>query len=107
MKALVKKIKWWSTEKDLQLADIVNVMLNRRMLPLQLRAAPMWAHKPGDMGPLIAFFRSTLATMWTKVMKLAKDWIPKEFEDRGLEDGYEAPPVSELTHKLSFMSSDE
>jgi hypothetical protein len=32
--------------------------------------------------------------MWTKLMKLAKDKIPKEGEDRGLEHGYEAPPVS-------------
>ena len=30
--------------------------------------------------------------MWTKLMKLAKDKIPKEGEDRSLEDGYEAPP---------------
>jgi hypothetical protein len=29
--------------------------------------------------------------MWTKLMKLTKDKIPKEGEDRGLEDGYEAP----------------
>ena len=38
------------------------------------------------MGPLTAFFRSILAAMWTKLMKLAKDKIPKELEDRGLDE---------------------
>ena len=67
-------------ELHLELADVINVMLNRCMLPLQLWATPMWAQRPEDMGPLNAFFRSTLAAMWTKLMKLAKDKIPKEGE---------------------------
>ena len=54
----------------------------------------MWAQKPEDMDTITTFFRSTLAAMWTKLVKLAKDKIPKEGEDRGLEHGYEAPPVS-------------
>ena len=29
---MIKTVKWWSTKKNLQLADIINVMLNHRML---------------------------------------------------------------------------
>ena len=91
---LVERIKWWSTTGKVKLADVINVMLNRRELPLQLRATPMWAQKPEDMDTITSFFRSTLAAMWSRLMKLAKDKIPKEGEDHGLEHGYEAPPMS-------------
>ena len=92
VETLVERIVWWTTTGKAELADVINVMLNCRILPLQLRATPMWAQKPEDMDTINTFFRSTLATMWTKLMKLAKDKIPKEGEDRGLEHGYEAPP---------------
>ena len=87
---MIKSIEWWSTTKNLQLVDVINVMLNRRMLPLQLWATPMWVQKP-NMGPVTTFFRSTLAAMWTRLLKLAKDKIPKEGEDLGFEDGQDAP----------------
>jgi hypothetical protein len=54
----------------------------------------MWEQKPEDMDTINTFFRSTLAAMWSKLMKLAKDKIPQVGEDRGIEHGYEAPPVS-------------
>ena len=88
---MIKRIQWWSTKKNLQLADVINIMLNRHMLPLQLRATLMRAQKPEDMAPLTAFFHSTLADMWTRLLKLPKDNIPKEGKDLGFEDGYEAP----------------
>ena len=91
VETLIDKILWWSTTWKVELVDIINVMLNLRIPPLQLRATPMWAQKPEDMDTIITFFRSTLATMWTKLMKLAKDKIPKEGEDHGLEHGYEPP----------------
>jgi hypothetical protein len=91
VETLIERIVWWTTKGKAELADVINVMLNRRILPLQLRATPMWAQKPEDMDTINTFFRSTLATMWTKLMKLAKDKIPKEGEDRSLEHGYEAP----------------
>jgi hypothetical protein len=87
VETLIKKIKWWSTKKNLQLADVVNVMLHRRILPLQLRATPMWEHKSEDAGPVLNFFRSSLAGMWTRHFKLSKDKIPKEGEDLGFEVG--------------------
>ena len=94
MEVPVERVKWWSTTGKVELADVINVMLNRRIIPLQLRATPMWAQKPEDMDSITTFFRSTLAAMWTKLMKMAKDKIPKKGEDRGLEHGYDAPPVS-------------
>ena len=57
------------------------------------------------MDSITTFFRSTLATMWTKLMKLAKDKIPKEGEDCKLEDGYEAPLVNDFVHQFSTLSS--
>ena len=101
---MIKRIKWWSTDKDLQLPDMVNVMLNRRLLPLQLRAKPMWEHTSRDMGPILRFFNTTLAGMWTRLLKLARDKIPKEAEDLGFEVGYEAPPVSVQTQMFSIIS---
>ena len=91
VEAMIKRIKWWSTSRNIQLADIVNVMLNCHILPLLLRATPMWEQKPEDAGPITAFFRSTLAGMWTRLLKLAKNNIPEEGEDLIFEDGYEAP----------------
>jgi hypothetical protein len=92
VETLIDRILWWSTTGKVEVADVINVMFNRRILPLQLRATPMWAQKPEDLDSITTFFRSTLAAMWTKLMKLSKDKIPKEGKDRGLEDGYEAPP---------------
>jgi hypothetical protein len=91
VETLIDMILWWSTTGKVELSDVINVMLNRRILPLQLRATPMWDQKPEDMDTINTFFRSTLTAMWLKLMKLAKDKIPKAGEDRGLEHGYEPP----------------
>ena len=91
VEVLIMKIKWWFTVKDLELPEVIHVMLNRRILPLQHRATPMWEHKSGDAGPVLHIFHTTLAIMWTRLFKLAKDKIPKEGEDCSLKDGYEAP----------------
>jgi len=77
-------------------------MLHHRILQLQLRASPMWEHKLGDAGPVLRFFCSTLAGMWTRLLKLAKDKIPKEGEDLGFEVGYGAPSVSTLSYMCIF-----
>ena len=69
-------------------------MLHRRILPLQLWATPMWEHKSGDAGPVLSFFRSSLAGMWMRLFKLAKDKISEEGKDLGFEVGYAATPVS-------------
>ena len=50
--ALIKRVKWWSITGKIKLANVVNVMLNHHMLPLRLRATPMWVQKPEDIGPL-------------------------------------------------------
>jgi hypothetical protein len=91
VETLIDRILWWSTTGKVELADVINVMLNRRILPRQLQATLMWEQKPEDMDTINTFFRSTLAAMWSKLMKLAKDKIPMVGEDRGLEHGYEAP----------------
>ena len=95
--------KWFSTMDNLQFADIINALLYHRILPLQLRTTPMWAQKPEDASPLTAFFRSTLDDMWTKLMKLAKDKIPKEGVELSFEDGHDAPIVSVLSHAPKFL----
>ena len=64
----------------------------------------MWAQKPEDMDTVNTFFRSTVAAMWSRLMKLAKDKIPPAGEDRGLKHGYEAPLVSSLALQYLFCS---
>ena len=104
METLIDRVLWWSTTGNVELANVINVMLNCRTLPLQYRAKPMWAQKPEDMDTINTFFRSTLATMWSRLMKLAKEKIPKEGEDRGLEHGYEAPPGEWFRPSIFYFS---
>ena len=63
----------------------------------------MWKYKSKGVVPSLNFFRPTLAGMWTWPFKLAKDKIPKEGEDLSFEVGYEAPPISILTHVFIFF----
>ena len=88
METLIKRIQWWSLKKKLHLPDVVNVMLHRGILPLQLRATPMWEHKSRDARPVLSFLRSSLAGMWMRLFKLAKGMIPEEGKDLGFEVGY-------------------
>ena len=63
----------------------------------------MWEHKSGDAGPILSFFRSSLAGMWTRLFKLAKDKIPEEGKDHGFKVGYTATPISvQYTRSYSY-----
>ena len=86
-------VKWCAAKGKVELADIINVMLNRRMLSLQRRATPMWAHQPEDMVPVKHFFRSTPAGMWTLLFKPSEDGFPPEGSDRGFKVAHDAPEV--------------
>ena len=72
----------------IKLVDVIQVMLQRRNLPLQLRANPMWLYKPEDEVTVRNFFRSDLDGMWTMLFKPSKSKFPKKGEDCGLDAKY-------------------
>lgn len=85
------KIKFWTDTKKVELVDVVNVMLHRRILSLQSRAKPMWAYNPEDKATLHHFFRSSPAGMWTQLFKPSKNKFPLEGGDLGFEAAHDAP----------------
>lgn len=91
VKVLIQKIVFWIKERNIMLTDMVNVMLHRRILPLQSRATPMWAHKPEDAVSIHHFFRSTSAGIWKLLFKPSKDGFPMAGRDLGFETGHDTP----------------
>ena len=102
---MTKKIQWWSDQKNLQLANVVNVMLYRHILPLQLWATPLWEHKSEDVRPVHHFFHSTLARMWTRIFKPFEDDFPSEGGDLSFEAGHDTPLVIFNAQVLHFCIS--
>ena len=72
-------------DRKLKLVDVIQVMLQRRNLPLQLRATPMWLYRPEDAAPVRHFFRTDLDGMWTTLFKPSKNTFPAAGEDCGLD----------------------
>ena len=70
--------------KKVGLANVVQIMLHRRLLPFQDRVAPMWSYKPEDPATVLHFYRMTHAKLWKVLFKPQKDWPTKE-EDIGLD----------------------
>jgi hypothetical protein len=65
--------------------DVVHIMLYRRVLPLQLRANPLWQWKPENEVTVRNFYRTNLDGMWTSLFKSSKNEFPGEGEDCGYE----------------------
>jgi hypothetical protein len=73
---LQQKIKFLVDKKKVKLVDVVDVMVQRRILPLQLWASPMWAFKPEDTVPVNHFFCVSLSGMWMTLFKPSKNESP-------------------------------
>ena len=67
----------------MELVNVVQVMLHRRILPCQRRASPMWAYRPKDEPTMRQLFRTTPEKLWKALFKPRKSWPAKE-EDSGL-----------------------
>lgn len=67
-----------------KLTNVVQVMLNRRLLPCQLRASPMWAYKPEDPITVQYFYGTTHENLWKVLFKPHMEW-PAKAEDIGLD----------------------
>ena len=71
-------------EQGVELPNVIQIMLGRRILPCQDRASPIWAYKPEDPAIMRNFFRTSHAQLWRALFKPQKDW-PAEEEDIGLD----------------------
>jgi hypothetical protein len=77
-------------EAKIELVNVIQVMLRRRLLPCQHRASPMWAYQLEDPATVRQFFRTTHEKLWKVLFKPQKSW-PAEEEDTGLDA--ETPPT--------------
>ena len=77
-------------EANVELTNVVQVMLRRRLLPCQHRATPMWAHNLDDPPTMRKLYRTTKEKLWKALFKPQKDWLAKE-EDTVL--AVENPPL--------------
>ena len=67
----------------MELVNVFQVMLHRRILPCQCRASPMWAYHLDDEPTVSQFFRTTPEKLWKALFRPQKSWPDKE-EDTGL-----------------------
>ena len=68
----------------IELTNVVQIMLGRRILPSQDRAIPMWAYKPEDPATVLRFYGTTHEKLWKVLFKPQKEW-PAVEEDIGLD----------------------
>ena len=68
----------------IELANVIQVLLRRCVLPCQHRASPMWAYQLEDPATVSQFFHTTHEKLWKA---LFKPWekLPAEEEDTGLD----------------------
>ena len=87
--------------KKLKLVNIVQVMLNRRILPCQQRAFNLWEFDPAQHQTPSELFDTMHKDVWRVLFKGAK--VPPSLtEDRGLSTKRLANPVSFL-HLVGFL----
>ena len=87
-------------DQKLKLVDVIQVMLHRRSLPLQLRATPMWLYKPEDAAPIRHIFRTDLDGIWMTLFKPSMNTFPAMEEDCGLDA---ANPPKEVHSNLFIL----
>ena len=89
---LQKRIKSM-IEKDITLADVVQVMLIRRALPCQRWPLNMWEFNPEGPWTLHRFFGTTHKGIWKLLFKNQKTW-PRTSNDTSLDCNNPSSPVS-------------
>ena len=80
-------------EKNASLADVIQVMLFRQILPCQRRSLHMWEFNPASPQNLQRFFGTTHEEIWKLLFKAQKTW-PKKTDYIGLDSKNPATPVS-------------
>jgi hypothetical protein len=78
---LQKRIKSM-IEKNTSLANVIQVMLFRWILPSQGRTLQIWEFDPASPQTLQRFFGTTHEDIWKLLFKAQKSW-PKMTEDLG------------------------
>ena len=81
--------------KKIELVNVVQVMLFRRILPCQRQAFNMWEFDPAKHQTLQELFDTTHQDIW-KVLFKSAEVPPPLTEDRGLSAKRPANPVSSL-----------
>ena len=80
-------------DKDITLADVIQVMLIRWSLPCQRQSLHMCEFNPEGPRILMRFFGTTHKAIWKLLFKTQKSW-PETSEDIGLDCNHPASPVS-------------
>ena len=88
-------------EKNTTLADVVQVMLFRRILPCQRRPLHMWKFSPAGPRTLQRFFDTMHEDIWKLLFKAQKSW-PETTKDIGLDCAHPATPVSFMISEHNF-----
>ena len=107
VEALQRKVKA-VVDTGVKLVDVVHMMLHRRILPLQARAAPMWRYKPDDEVVIRRFFRGAdLGGMWKLLFKPTGkgNKFPSRAEDIGLSRANPTPEVTFICNLLVNLSA--
>jgi hypothetical protein len=87
------------------LANVMQVMLFRRILPCKLWASPIWEFDPEKPRTLKCFFGTTHEDIWKQLFKAQKKW-PKKNEDIGLDIENPATTVS-IAYPLNISDMTE
>ena len=88
-------------EKNASLADVIQVMLFRQILPCQRRSLHMWEFNPAGPRTLQRFFGTTHEDIWKLLFKAQKLW-PETTEDIGLDCAHPATLVSFMISEHNF-----
>ena len=91
------------TEKGIDLVNVVQVMLVRRILPCQRWPLRMWEFNPEGRRTLQHFFGTTHKGMWKLYFGERKQW-PDTTEDVGLDCNHPDTPVN-IQSPHTFHSS--
>ena len=83
-------------DKNIKLANVVQVMLVRRILPCQHRACNLWEFDPAKHQTPRELFGSSHKDIWKVLFKSGKSW-PDSAEDRGYQLSRPASSVSHHT----------
>ena len=89
--------------KKLKLVNIVQVMLQRRILPCQRRPLRMWEFNPEGPRTFQRFFGTTHEGMWKLFFKTRKQW-PDTSEDTCLDCNHPDTSVSTQLSNTFWLS---
>ena len=80
-------------DKNIELVNVVQVMLVRRILPCQHQSCNLWEFDPAKHQTLRELFGSSHKDIWKVLFKSGKSW-PDSAEDRGCQLSRPASSVS-------------